>query len=77
MSQCFIPSADSGLELSRCIIPHVVRGDLKEARSNLVVTFAAIKLQGPRFKPWLGQNFVVILDGELRMNEDTIYKVGH
>lgn len=57
--------------------PHVVRGHLKEARSNLVVTFAAIKLQGPRFKPWLGQNFVVILDGELRMKEDTIYKVGH
>ena len=43
--------AGSRLELPRCILLHVVRGDKKDARYSLVVTFAANRLQGPMFKP--------------------------
>jgi len=47
----------SGLELSRCILLHVAKGDWKEGvRSSLVITFAAARCQGPRFYPGQGRN---------------------
>ena len=49
--------AISGLELFRCILLHVVRGDEKEGVcGSLVVIFAAAGCQGPRFYPGQGRN---------------------
>src|SRR6218665_3272843 len=46
----------SGLELSRCrTYPPACRK--RQLKGSLVVTFAAIRLQGPRFKPRPGQKF--------------------